>query len=251
MATISLRNFSLVISAFLCFQALAVVPGQANGKKIALVYKGPGSCVEDCSEGAAEVARQAGLTPIYVGPEESRDDLFENVAVWIQPGGKSATVGKNMNAKLKDMIREFVASGGGYVGFCAGGFYATDEIGSTGYPGLGLIHAKSILYEEVRDNSEILNMKWGNINRGVYWEGGPYFVLDTQQKKALKKNPILVLATYPNGSAATIMTHFGSGKVVVTGAHPEAPAWWAVDEKIDDYDGVDHDLAVDMILRAI
>lgn len=247
MVKISIRILFFLISALFGIQALALVPKQ----QIALVYKGPGSCIEDCSEAAAEIARQAGLTPVFVGPEASRDDLFENAAVWIQPGGKSATVGKNMNTKLKNMIRDFVAAGGGYVGFCAGGFYATDEIGDTGYPGLGLIHAKSFLYEEVDDHSEILSLRWGNLNRGVYWEGGPYFVIDSNQVKDLKKNPIHILATYPNGSAATIMTYFGYGKVVVTGAHPEAPAWWSVDEKISDYDGVDHDLAVDMVLKAM
>jgi hypothetical protein len=44
---------------------------------------------------------------------------------------------------------------------------------------------------------------------------------------------------------------FGKGKVVVTGAHPEAPAWWSDDEGVTDQDDIDHDLAVEMVLKAI
>jgi hypothetical protein len=214
-------------------------------KKIALVYKGPGSCSEDCSEGAAEVARLAGLTPQYVGPTDDNPELFYEAAIWIQPGGKSSVVGKNMTPKLKDLIRKFVSEGGAYVGFCAGGFYATDLIGQTGNIGLGLIHAESTLYREVNNYAEILSLNWNGKQREVYWEGGPYFTLP-------KTNSLIqVLAQYPDGTAATIESRYGLGNVVVTGAHPEAPAWWSVSEKINDTDGVDHDLAVDMVQRAL
>jgi glutamine amidotransferase-like uncharacterized protein len=198
------------------------------------------------------LARLAGLTPQYIGPTDDNPELFNEAAIWIQPGGKSSVVGKNMTPKLKDLIRKFVSEGGAYVGFCAGGFYATDLIGQTGNTGLGLIHAESTLYREVNNYAEILSLNWNGKARNVYWEGGPYFTLPkTTSINSLQANPISILATYPNGTAATIASHYGLGKVVVTGAHPEAPGWWSVSEKINDTDGVDHDLAVDMVLKAL
>lgn len=220
-----------------------------NGDPIALVYKGPGSCEEDCSEAAAEMARLAGLQPVYVGPEETRPEIFNNAVVWIQPGGKSSKVSKTMNAALKQLIREFVYRGGGYVGFCAGGFYSTELISETGNPGLGMLPGKNHLYEEVQNEIELPTLNWMGVNRKVYWEGGPYFI--PPESKELYSSNYQILALYPNGTPATVSSRYGQGAVVVTGAHPESPRWWKHDGvELNDDDGDDFDLAVDMIQRS-
>src|SRR3954463_13790060 len=100
--------------------SLLLTLGQTAQAADALVYKGPGSCEDGCSEAAALVAKLAGLHPVFVDPHPASADVFKNAAVWIQPGGKSRTVGATMSAELKSWIQNFVAAGGGYVGFCAG-----------------------------------------------------------------------------------------------------------------------------------
>ena len=111
----SLVVIGLILSSLLTFTgpAGAQTPGQQSKVPTALVYKGPGSCPEDCSKAAAEMARMAGMNPVYVGPDETRAEIFNDAVVWIQPGGKSSEVSKTMNAILKQLIREFVFRGGG------------------------------------------------------------------------------------------------------------------------------------------
>lgn len=224
--------------------------GQQKKPAIALVYKGPGSCVEDCSEAAAQMARLAGLTPVYVGPEETRPEVFHDAVVWIQPGGKSSQVSKAMNPILKQRIREFVYSGGGYVGFCAGGFFATEWISDRGVNGIGVLPGQNELYENVKDDIELITLNWLGVSRKVYWEGGPYFILP--DAKTISAAHYEVLAYYPNGQPATVSSRYGNGAVVVTGLHPESPDWWKHDGiELNDTDGDDFDLAVDMIQRSL
>jgi glutamine amidotransferase-like uncharacterized protein len=210
----------------------------------ALVYKGPGACDEGCSEAAALVAQMAGLNPVFVGPAETDPNIFKNAAVWIQPGGHSRTVGRNMSDDLKDRIREFVHGGGAYVGFCAGGFYATARIGELKDAGLGLIAGRSKLYEKADADATVLPLIWDGKERQIYWEGGPAFYPP-------KDGDVEVTATYPDGTAAAVRDRYGKGRVYVTGAHPEAPQNWRDYYRLADSDGLDYDLAVDMIHWAI
>lgn len=187
------------------------------------------------------MAQQAGLSPIFVGPSESNHGVFKNAVVWIQPGGTSKTVGMNMTEELKGWIREFVMGGGGYVGFCAGGFYATSKIGSLDDPGLGVIPGTSHLYENAPDHVGVFPITWNGRQRSVYWEGGPSFTVPTKGAGAE------ITATYPDGSAASVRASYGLGRAYVTGLHPEAPQFWRNYYRLDDADGLDYDLAVDMI----
>jgi glutamine amidotransferase-like uncharacterized protein len=208
----------------------------------ALVYKGPGACDEDCSAAAALMAQMAGLNPVYVGPAETDPKLFDNAVVWIQPGGESRTVGRNMTAELKQRIRDFVRGGGAYVGFCAGGFYATARIGELSDAGLGLITGTSKLFEGIDQDAGITALNWGGKTRDLYWEGGPSFYAPTDGSPGPE-----VVATYPDHTAAAVRAAYGAGRVFVSGVHPEAPQWWRDYYKLSDGDGLDYDLAVGMI----
>lgn len=214
----------------------------AQAKNLALIYKGPGSCPEACSESAAHVAELAGFTTVYVGPNDLDPQLFANAKIWIQPGGHSSEVAKAMSPELKQAIRDFVSGGGAYVGFCAGGFYAGETFHDETEAGLGLIPGQS-LYEEPLaqyDNGVVIEVTWLGKLRSVYWEGGPYFVLRSP-------NSFEVTAIYPSGHVAGIRGPYGKGRVNITGFHPEAPMWWRDGVPGHDTDGLDEDIAVEMI----
>jgi glutamine amidotransferase-like uncharacterized protein len=213
----------------------------AQLKSLALVYKGPGSCPEQCSESAAHVAELAGYTPVFVGPTENDPKLFAQAKVWVQPGGHSSEVVKAMSADMKQAIRNFVSQGGAYVGFCAGGFYAGESFHDD-EEGLGLIPGNSIYQDHLDqfDHGVVTPVTWFGKTRDVYWEGGPYFVLRAP-------NAFEITAFYADGRAAGVRGPYGKGRVAVTGFHPEAPAWWRDDVPGIDKDGLDEDIAVDMI----
>jgi glutamine amidotransferase-like uncharacterized protein len=238
----------------------------AHAKPLALIYKGAGSCPQEattgCSEAAAFAAKQAGFDYQFIGPQEipSRA-LFEKARVWIQPGGRAKTQQEAMSSGLKSAIVNFVGSGGGYVGFCAGGFLAYEKFGwdtpqgSFEAKGLGLIPGKSLYYNffdnEITEEkpAKIIKTLWNNKQRWVYWELGPYFprpsketpefeIISTYEAHSKKEEASLIM---------TLKTKYLTGKIFITAVHPEAPADWREYYKVGDQDQLDTDLAASMI----
>lgn len=187
------------------------------------------------------MAQLAGFETKFVGPLEESAEIFSKASVWIQPGGGSSLASETMLPALKENIKRFVSLGGGYVGFCAGGFFATEWIADRKIQGLGILPGTNDLYPEEED-AVIFPISWEG-TRQIYWEGGPYFIPPAQQLAA----PYEIMATYPNAMIASVRSVFGSGRVYVTGLHPEAPPSWRDYYKIQDSDGLDYDLAVKMI----
>lgn len=220
---------------------------------LALIYKGPGSCSKDqddagesgygCSEASADVASFAGFQYRYVGPEDLSEDatkeqveaLFGTAKVWIQPGGVSDVAYGAMTKKLKTSLVDFIQNGGGFVGFCAGAFLATDWF--------NLLDARSGAYPYNSERSDVgfafLDVLWNGRKRSIYFEGGPYFY---------NVGPTVdVTARFMSGEAESARASFGRGRVYITGGHPEAPAIWSEEDGLHDPDGSDIDLAAEMI----
>ena len=229
---------SLILSAFISSFFIPLSAAQAAPK--ALVYKGPGACEEGCSEAAFEVAKLAGLDPVYVGPDAPDANTFKDAVVWLQPGGHASEMLEAMAPDLQEALRNFLQNGGGYVGFCAGAFVTTQKIGDTRNEGLNIFPGKTTLYGSGVDLKKI---NWQGHERYLYWEGGPF----------LSELPpsVETIATYESGEVAAARTAYGKGRVFITGLHPEASQKWRDASEIVDPDGTDFDLAVDMIHWAI
>jgi hypothetical protein len=107
-------------------------PGTAGADPahpLALVYRGPGGC-PSCSEAAAELVRGTAwdFEVRYIGPEEDLQLTAANLQtadLYVQPGG-DGTLEQAFTALGPSAadIREFVASGGRYLGLCMGGYLA-------------------------------------------------------------------------------------------------------------------------------
>jgi glutamine amidotransferase-like uncharacterized protein len=221
-------------------------PTFADEKKIALVYKGPGVCVEDCAQAAAEAARKVGLKIKYIGPSESNVHIFDDAAVWLQPGGGSKSAGLAMTSQLKENIRSFVYRGGGYVGFCAGAPVAASKIHDSEIDGLGILPGVQIhkYLETGNENPTVLKVQWNGSPRYLYWEAGSYMTVD-------KSFNGKATSFYPNGLIASLRLSYGKGRVFVTGLHPEAPDSWKKLAKLSDPDGSDISLAEEMVRWAV
>jgi glutamine amidotransferase-like uncharacterized protein len=219
----------------------------ALAAKRALIYNGPGACSDGCYQAAFQVALEAGLDPVYVGEsaltsastEAEAQALFKDAAVWVQPGGKSKIEMTSITSTLKAAIQSFVKAGGGYVGFCAGAFSSTKYVGTTHTLGFGFMPGKTVVYPS-KTQAQIVPLTWEGKLRQVYWEGGPSI-------NSIPDGKAEIIAKYPNGTVAAARSLYGAGKVFVTGAHPEAPQDWRDYYHLNDTDGLDHDLAVEMI----
>ena len=237
----------VIFYGVLALQVFLFSSSGAMASKRALVYRGPGACADGCYDASFQVALQAGLDPVWVDQDSLQDSsssadeqsLFKNAAIWIQPGGKSKTAMTSMTKRLISSIEDFVRNGGAYVGFCAGAFASTHFVGTSSTRGFDFMPGKTILYRD-RNQADVIPVTWEGKVRNLYWEGGPYLT-------HIPAGRAEVVARYPTGQVAAARSNFGKGKVFVTGLHPEAPQSWRDDYHLHDPDGVDQDLAVEMI----
>ena len=230
------------------FISIGPLQAQASesGPGLAVVYRGSGACVP-CVTGAVKAAKAAGLSVVLVDEGLSDFSVLATAKVWIQPGGTSKIAIEAMGQKYLNEIRQFVARGGGYVGFCAGAFLSTQHNGTTDAEGLGIVPGRTLpLFEDSSraDHPYLLNLTWGDRTRSIYFNGGAYFDLTGVNDPNLK-----VLATYDDydHKIAAISTRFGLGRVAVTGAHPEEINAVKLARFMHDRDGSDRFLAVEMI----
>lgn len=227
----------------LCF-LIAPQFASASPAPLALVWDGPGACKPNCTVAAARVARIAGFRTQYVQPGFTDYSIFKEATLWVQPGGHSTTAADSMGPELIAQIQDFVRNGGGYVGFCAGGFISTAKIGESDRDGFGLIPGETELLIKDGNDHQMLKVTTNDGDRMMYYAGGPFFKVTDEQLKAVQGD---VFARYADGSIAGIHAHYGKGKVAVVGFHPEAGwAWKLLRGKIDP-DGSDIFFAVDMV----
>jgi glutamine amidotransferase-like uncharacterized protein len=133
----------------------------------------------------------------------------------IVPGGNFVNIGNGLTSSTTANIRNAVENGLNYLGICAGGFFA----GNSGYNGLDLtsgvgFHFYAAEARGIRKAAVAIAVA-GAPTLDQYWEDGPQFT-----------GWGAVVCKYPEGTPAIVEGQFGSGWVVLTGVHPEAPAGW-------------------------
>lgn len=241
-----MRKLFLLLSTFgFLTSALA---GQ-DSKNLVLIYKGPGSCVDGCSEAAAEIPTSLGYEVKFITPNEITPEIFKNAILWIQPGGNAIDASLTMGKAKLQLIRNFIWNGGAYVGFCAGAFLADKTVDDDGkVEGLGIIPVVSY-YAPIDSNDDMGTMTWITWNgrrRHIFFNGGANFSVEKNDSR------VKIIARFDvDGSPSTIQNRYGQGNVVVSGAHPEATTAWKTEGNLKDLDGSDIDLAQDMVRRAL
>lgn len=213
---------------------------------LALVYRGPAARPEGCSEAVAGLLRASrwGFDVRYVGPREElrlSADVLASASLYAQPGGGTLRQGYRRLKRHRAAIRDYVGSGGRYLGFCLGGYLA----GAT--PGFALLPGDTDQYIASpgatvdSEDDTVVEVSWRGRRRFLYFQDGAMFEVRPDARE------VTVLARYPNGEIAALATPFGAGRVAVVGPHPEATADWFRDSGLTDPDGPDGDLGHDLI----
>jgi glutamine amidotransferase-like uncharacterized protein len=190
----------------------------------------------------------------------STQDFSNLYKVILFPGGYAYWYNYFITKAGKERIRNFVKNGGGYLGICAGAFFASDRIvwegvpyddnahynkygELTGYdldlfPGTGTGPINEIAnwnaerwnmttFNFQKENTVLSYYKTIPYSEDIIYIGGPYFSIDKDAESKVE-----ILATYNyNGKPAIVAFQCGSGKVVLSGPHPEI-------EEDSDRDGV-------------
>lgn len=173
-------------------------------------------------------------------------------------------------------MRDFVANGGRYLGFCLGGFLAGDD------PGFGLLPKGDKAVREIKQNGAqvrntsdtVIQVDWkfSTGEKQCDTEDGRWlYFQDGVALKLAKNSPAEVLGRYSkNGDVAATLSAYGKGWVAITGPHPEADqSWckseiWRVDQisqkltpptdddaEIENPEGVRTDIGMDFVRAAL
>jgi len=169
---------------------------------------------------------------------------LQAATLYAQPGGSGELSQAYQQVKKHaHVLRNYVASGGRYLGICMGGYLA----GRT--PGFRLLPGDTDQFiasrgASVRTEADtIVNVRWLGQLRSMYFQDGPAFLLDRGA------TDVIVLATYTNGKIAALVAPYGKGKVGVSGPHPEATAAWYEASHLVNPEGVRTALGHDLIDR--
>lgn len=146
---------------------------------------------------------------------EMGESQMRGYRLLIVPGGNFIDIGNSLTSSTTANIRKAVQSGLNYLGICAGAFFA----GNSPYNGLNLTTGVRFSFYSaenrgIRKTAVAISVAAAP-TLDQYWEDGPQFT-----------GWGAVVGKYPDGTPAIVEGTFGSGWVILTGVHPEAPASW-------------------------
>ena len=133
----------------------------------------------------------------------------------IVPGGNFIDIGNGLTPGATANIRNAVQNGLNYLGVCAGAFFA----GNSPTNGLNLTSGVKFGFYAAEDRgirkAAVPIAVAGAPTLEHYWEDGPQLT-----------GWGAVVGKYPDGTPAIVQGTCGSGWVILSGVHPEAPANW-------------------------
>ncbi len=195
------------------------------------IYDGPGavsSSGHDPRWIRRSIAHLPNLEPILVGPSEIRGGVLEQFDVVIFGGGYSRTQAKGLGENGRMAVRQFVRSGGTYVGICAGAFLAS----SNSYA-LHLLNAKMSSGSgtcEVPIRFTEAGHEWlgsSGIQRAKF-SGGPVNIRPAKESKLPPFKTLAIFAANAEGirqhvaeTPAIIAAKYGLGRVIAFSTHCE------------------------------
>ncbi|MGZ3777613.1 MAG: BPL-N domain-containing protein [Mucilaginibacter sp.] len=159
----------------------------------------------------------------------------------IVPGGNFMDMGNSLAKSTAANIHNAVQHGLNYLGICAGGFLAGK---SSYYNGLNLTSGVTFGFYSAEDHgirkAAVAIAGPGAATLDQYWEDGPQFT-----------GWGAVAGKYPDGTPAIVEGAFGSGWVILTGIHAEAPENWRSGMSFNTPTSTDNDYAATLIRAAL
>lgn len=168
------------------------------------------------------------------------ENWVDNTALLVFPGGRDIYYHENLQGAPNATIRQFVESGGRFLGICAGGYYGCGSIifeqGTdleiiadrelSFFPGVarGPVYGTGIFRYGTESGACIADLKWSSKDHDFrknffsYFNGGCEFV------NAHDHENVKVLAKYDDiegQPVAIVECQVGQGKVILSGVHPE------------------------------
>ena len=146
---------------------------------------------------------------------ELEPGFFDDVDMVAFPGGFGDSESFHQLFRQNgDIIRDFVANGGRYLGICMGAYWA----GSHYFDILDRVDAVQYLKQPNTDtrrpHAKNISITWNGHEDNMFWYDGCALVGD--------KNKFTTVATYANGDAMAIYQN----RIGIIGCHPESEPYW-------------------------
>lgn len=216
----------------------------------ALIFNGAGVNASN-AQSLINIVASHGLTYEVVDSTQLNSMTAAQIAnhgVLVWPGGNADDMNAALTAETRLHVRQAVQQYGvSYTGFCAGAWIAVgpDAANQTPWWGFALVTGDYLktYYPNGQDpEGAIVPVTFSNGTvRDLVWWQGPYL-------------PVLsngIVGKYPDGRVAIAETWSGKGYVTISGVHPEAPQSWRDGINLVDPDGLDFDVAWDLIHAAL
>ncbi len=190
------------------------------------VYAGPGTWRSGL-EALFLYLESRGIKYEVVNETQILEGSIENYDVLVIPGGWAYDYFKSLGYEGENKIKEFVSNGGGYLGICAGAFYASKAIiweSRSYYYSLGIADVDAVGPKEdfpwptqgyvVINLSDIVQALGLNKIYTALYYGGPELVNPSSD--------VYVLAVYgDDGEPVIVLDRYGNGRIALTGVHLE------------------------------
>ncbi len=233
----TMRSLLRIWALFLFVCVLAPLLSAAAGDAVSIaIYRGPGVG----GAGPEELKKTFDAEPErfsarFVGPEEVKEGMLAEIDVVVFPGGSGSKQAEGLGEEGREIVRSFVAGGGGYVGICAGCYLACENYSWS----LKILDAKTKSSKWRRGRKELeLGVAEGAGERlglseasfVVKYANGP--ILEPSGSPDLPAYTVLAVFNeevaengtpegIQTGSPAIVAAPFGKGRVVGISPHPE------------------------------
>jgi glutamine amidotransferase-like uncharacterized protein len=208
-----------------------------------LIYDGDGSMEESVAglEACMDECNSKNSTVYYFEYDivsEINSNTLSSYDILIMPGGNSEKYvnGKNIDSNA---IKQFLSNDKGYLGICAGAYAASNNVDGS-YSGWGIaphINTINVNYEGLLSISTTTsgNSLLKSSKTSLYHEKGP--AMYANSSGAISFANFANSETGYQGYSAIMGDNYGSGRVLLSGPHPE-------------FDPQDSELLAQMILWA-
>lgn len=165
------------------------------------------------------------------------DDWQKETQLLIVPGGRDIFYHSALNGIGTEKIRAFVHGGGGYLGICAGAYFACDRIEFEKGEALEVCADRSLKFfsgvakgpafgnnrysYETAKGAEAARISWGHQACHIYFNGGCVFEPDGHFSETHILSRYLDL---PRSPLAILHLPIGKGKAILSGVHVEYQA---------------------------
>jgi len=143
------------------------------------------------------------------------DNFFDNVDMIAVPGGFGDAESYQSLLKYNaDSVRNFVSTGGRYLGICMGAYWAGKHYFDILHEVDAVQYITQPNTDTRRPHAKAISVTWNNKPDKMFFYDGCALVGDNTKFKTI--------ATYSNGDAMAII----QGRIGLIGCHPESEKFW-------------------------